>query len=765
MDRDLLGTSHRETTRLAGYIFGGMAPEGRIINDVTGLSPVRVRAMAAPATLEELRDTLVENTGPVSIGAGGFSMGGQTASPGSLHIDMRRLNTILGLCPQQRTIRVQAGVRWRDIQRVIDPHDLAVKIMPSYANFTVGGSLSVNAHGRHVGQGPIINSVRSLTVVLADGEVKQASPADDPDLFYGVIGGYGGLGVIAEAELDLAGNAPLERVTATLPVSGYMAYFRKMREGPREAVLHSAALRPPRFANLLATTWLTTLRPAPRRRRLRPDKHAHRTPRAMFHSFRARVHWRNYEAGCEIAEPEPPTERKTTEVLQEYFAPVDRFEEFVAAMGEILRRYRVDVIDVSVRHATADPGSPLAWARQEVCACLLHYRQEMSGRAKETVAVWTRELIEGALRCGGSYSLAYQVHATPDQFHRAYPQARQFFALKRWLDPQFRLRNALWDAYYTRFLDVGVTRTNPSPGSEFHAVFSDAESRDGFYRHLQSDFKRCPEDRLQEVISSACVLHAADEAIYRRVAQNIPSIAPPLAALRRAFPALAKQKRAMVRQTLELLAGRSPIRGYVEIGSRGRIIGLLRRGTRVEAPIILVNDVAPSRSLSDIVERGRLRKLGRFLPLSDYAPIVAYDVPDSSVDVVASYIGLHRAPLDRLDGFVRSLWRILRPGGFLILRDHDVTTPAMKTLVSLTHAVSNAGAGISWEQNREERRHFTSVEERSRYLAARGFRDAGKRLLEANDPTDNTLMLFVRTDTMSQRAIITTSATGRHGKS
>ena len=33
----------------------------------------------------------------------------------------------------------------------IDPYDLSVKIMQSYANFTVGGTLSVNAHGRRSG--------------------------------------------------------------------------------------------------------------------------------------------------------------------------------------------------------------------------------------------------------------------------------------------------------------------------------------------------------------------------------------------------------------------------------------------------------------------------------------------------------------------------------------------------------------------------------------------------------------------------------------
>jgi len=32
---------------------------------------------------------------------------------------------------------VQAGIKWRDIQDAIDPHDLSVKIMQSFSNFTV----------------------------------------------------------------------------------------------------------------------------------------------------------------------------------------------------------------------------------------------------------------------------------------------------------------------------------------------------------------------------------------------------------------------------------------------------------------------------------------------------------------------------------------------------------------------------------------------------------------------------------------------------
>ena len=38
--------------------------------------------------------------------------------------------------------------------------------MQTYANFTVGGALSVNCHGRYIGLGAVILSVKSLEVIL-----------------------------------------------------------------------------------------------------------------------------------------------------------------------------------------------------------------------------------------------------------------------------------------------------------------------------------------------------------------------------------------------------------------------------------------------------------------------------------------------------------------------------------------------------------------------------------------------------------------------
>jgi hypothetical protein len=55
---------------------------------------------------------------------------------------MRGLSRIVACSPANRIIRAQVGMTWRAIQDRIDPHEQSVKIMQSYSNFTVGGSVS-----------------------------------------------------------------------------------------------------------------------------------------------------------------------------------------------------------------------------------------------------------------------------------------------------------------------------------------------------------------------------------------------------------------------------------------------------------------------------------------------------------------------------------------------------------------------------------------------------------------------------------------------
>lgn len=69
-------------------------------------------------------------------------------------------------------------------------------------------------------------------------------------------------------------------------------------------------------------------------------------------------------------------------------------------------------------------------------------------------------------------------------------------------------------------------------------------------------------------------------------------------------------------------------------------------------------------------------------------------VGDNSVDLITSFVTFHH--IDDTDGVLRELSRILRPGGYLIIREHDCenSESVSKTYLNFVHAIMMiAGVG------------------------------------------------------------------------
>lgn len=436
-----------------------------VVGNVTGLYPVDVARVDVPKSTDEVASAIRRWPGQVAIGGGRYSMGGQVAVRAGLHLDMREMNALLWIKPREKRVRVQAGMRWRDLQDILDPLGLAVKTMQSYANFSIGGSVSVNAHGRYLGHGPVGNTVRALQLVLADGAVVEAGPEHRPELFRAAIGGYGAVGVITEVELELADNVRIERIVEAVRLDDYEAHFDRLQSP--DSLLHNADLLPPRFDKPVSVTWRRTDKPVTQAERLVPRGAVYtlernviwavtelpggaKVQKGVIHPLLHKgsvVRWLNREASFDVAELEPADRRASTYVLQEYFVPRRSFLPFSRAMGRLLVDRSVQALNVSIRHSPPDTVSLLPWAREEVFAFVLYYKQGTSTAACEAVARWTRELIDLALAHGGRYYLPYQLHATQAQFDRAYPEAAELRRLKRGVDPLDKFSNAMWAKY------------------------------------------------------------------------------------------------------------------------------------------------------------------------------------------------------------------------------------------------------------------------------------------------------------------------------
>ncbi len=445
--------------------------KNKTVNDVTELYPIKVVDIVVPHTTEEIVE-YVKKYERISIGGGRNSMGGQTASEKAVQVDMREFNKILNLSTTTKEITVQTGIRWRDIQDYIGPYGLSVKIMQTYSNFTVGGSLSVNVHGRYVGLGPIILSVKNIKVVLADGSVVMASPTENSEIFFSAIGGYGGIGVITEATLKLADNTNVERLRIKIPISEYANYFKNIVKATSSKILfHNGDIYPMNFDSVSAVSWSQTDKSPTTESKLIPRTEDYWLERFVWvtmsewplgksireyiiepilYSGKKPVHTRNYEASYDIMELEPESRAKSTYVLQEYFVPVENFDVWIPKMKKVFVDNDVNLLNVSIRHALPDPGSKLAWAKSESFAFVIYYKQGTDEKSKQAVEKWTRQMIDQVLTVDGGYYLPYQPNATEKQFYAAYPKWQEYFVLKNKYDPTGKFTNKLLDKYYNK---------------------------------------------------------------------------------------------------------------------------------------------------------------------------------------------------------------------------------------------------------------------------------------------------------------------------
>ena len=99
---------------------------------------------------------------------------------------------------------VSGGARWREVLAALDPAGLSPAVMQSSNDFAVGAAISVNAHGWPAPRGPVGSTVRAFRLMLADGTVARCSRDENAALFNQVIGGYGLMGVVIDAELEAA---------------------------------------------------------------------------------------------------------------------------------------------------------------------------------------------------------------------------------------------------------------------------------------------------------------------------------------------------------------------------------------------------------------------------------------------------------------------------------------------------------------------------------------------------------------------------------
>ncbi|WP_233201336.1 FAD-binding oxidoreductase [Sporosarcina sp. P13] len=422
--------------------------QSSLVTDYTGLLPERVERIVVADNRDDLQRIVKQandNGQQISVAGLQHSQGGHTYYKDGVVVDMRSFNRILELDEHQKTIRVEAGATWEAVQEALLPYGLALKVTQSQSIFTIGGSLSVNAHGRDIRFGSMAETVKEMTLLTPAGEIMNVT-RDDPDEWMKyVFGGYGLFGVILDVTLELTDNDLYVIQTEKLKTSEYPSYFTQL-VNQQQTAMHYArvSVAPSSFLNEMYVINYNYTDKQDHKNFLKKEQGVRLSKIALdlgrqggaledlFWTMQKRyiTSINNQEITRNNAMRSESTFMEYTkpgrvEVLQEFFVPVHAYTEYIEDVKQVIqandKHDDFKVHNITIRYAAKDNFTTLNYAKEDMLGLVVlmqhGVKEEEVTNATSIIQRWTDITLEH----GGTYYLPYYRYQTKEQFRRSYP--------------------------------------------------------------------------------------------------------------------------------------------------------------------------------------------------------------------------------------------------------------------------------------------------------------------------------------------------------
>ena len=432
-----------------------------------------IRVKSEADILKAIQDANLKHI-PIAIMGKQHSQGGQSLASKAIALDMLSFNKVLGIDIKKKQVTVQSGITWSDLQKYINQYNLAIKSMQSPNIFTVGGSMSVNAHGDDFRAGAVGNSIISFHIILANGKKLSITPDNNPNLWAAVIGGYGLFGVVTDVTLQLTDNIYLSSNYEQTDVHSFPSVFREKILNNKNTVLFYAHLNISPNSDFLKKMYIITYKNTHRLPKKiisldNPDKwnvlltpmfnisrHGNlgkewrwKLENKIFNKFyKNRLVTRNNAMEKPVRFASDHHDKHDADWLQEYFIPIDRLPKFIAVLHDVILENNVNLLNVTIRYVPAEKNIILTYAKTDCFAIVLYFNQDLSSNKIEQAQSWTRNLINASLSLNGNYYLPYQLFATINQFQSGYPDYNRFSKIKNEYDPRGLFLNEFYLKYF-----------------------------------------------------------------------------------------------------------------------------------------------------------------------------------------------------------------------------------------------------------------------------------------------------------------------------
>jgi FAD/FMN-containing dehydrogenase len=174
----------------------------RIWNGMIHKRPVAIARCADADDVATCIRFATERQLPLAVRGGGHNVAGTAVVDDGLVIDLSAMRGV-HLHDSRRTVHVQGGATWADVDRVTAPLGLAAAGGVVSETGVAGLALSGGVSHQRRRDGMTIDNLVSAEVVLADGRQVRASADEHPDLFWALRGGGGNFGVVTAFEFRL----------------------------------------------------------------------------------------------------------------------------------------------------------------------------------------------------------------------------------------------------------------------------------------------------------------------------------------------------------------------------------------------------------------------------------------------------------------------------------------------------------------------------------------------------------------------------------
>lgn len=153
-----------------------------------------------PDTVEQVQET-VANSSRIKVLGTRHSFNGIADSSGT-HISLEKLDRVIELDRENRTVTVEGGIRYGDLCRYLDQQGYAIHNLASLPHITVAGACASATHGSGVNNANLAAAVHSMEIVAADGSIMRFNRETEESVSSAAVG-LGALGIVTKITLDV----------------------------------------------------------------------------------------------------------------------------------------------------------------------------------------------------------------------------------------------------------------------------------------------------------------------------------------------------------------------------------------------------------------------------------------------------------------------------------------------------------------------------------------------------------------------------------